>query len=73
MNEERVLELPTGEQLHCISYHGSLDDIVQQHREYARANRLILAKLDHGKVHILEGKTTQPAYDLKDCRAYSTD
>ncbi|MBK8208247.1 MAG: hypothetical protein IPK87_15830 [Planctomycetes bacterium] len=73
MNEERVLELPTGEQLHCISYHGSLDEIVELYREYASANQLILAKLDHGKVHILEGKATQATYDLSDCHAYSTD
>jgi len=73
MNEERVLELPTGEQLHCLSYHGSLDEFVELYREYAKANNLILAKLENGKARILEGKTTQPEYDLSQCRAYSTD
>lgn len=73
MNEERILGLPSGEQLHCISIHGIFEFWTNLFSEYANEHNLILAEIGDGLVRILVGRTAGETLELAKCRAYSTD
>lgn len=73
MNQERILELPSGEQLHCISIHGEFHFWIDFYSSYAKEHNLILAEIGDGLVRILVGRTAGESFELAKCKAYSTD